>query len=176
MIMVKRTLLLNNDWSPLNFVSDVRALSLVVRGRAEVITVTDSPSTWDEKIRTPSRDFEVPATIRLLSRVQRRWSAPRFRKKVLFNRDGWQCQYCCTNLDWHTITIDHVVPRSRGGATSWKNCVASCRKCNAKKGSKMLQDAGMRLVKIPSEPKVTHYWEVKGTSLWHPDWNSFLTA
>jgi 5-methylcytosine-specific restriction endonuclease McrA len=172
---MRRTLLLNNDWSPLNFVSDVRALSLLNRGRAEIISSSEGLSVWDEKIVSPSREFIVPATLRLLSRVHRRWTAPRFRKNVLFNRDNWQCQYCGTSLDWHTITIDHVTPRCRGGATSWKNCVASCKRCNAKKGARTLQETGMKLSKKPAEPKVTHYWEVRGATQWHPDWDVFIT-
>lgn len=171
---MKNVLLLNADWSPLNFVSSFRALNLLFKGRAEVIFMSDRPSMWDEKVSTATRSFDVPATVRLVERVNRKYSTPRFRKWVLFNRDDWQCQYCGTSLDFRSVTIDHVTPRSRGGATTWKNCVTSCRKCNWNKGSKTLAEAGMHLRKNPADPKLTHFWEVRHQSVWHPDWSSFL--
>lgn len=171
---MKRTLLLNSDWSPLNFVSPVRALNLVMRGRAEVINTGEGPSFWGEKINTPNRSFEVPATLRLVDRVSRKMTMPRFRKWVLFNRDCWQCQYCGTKLDWNSITIDHVRPKCMGGDTSWKNCVASCKKCNWKKGSRTLAEAGMQLRKNPSVPSVIHFWESPSPVTWHPDWLMFF--
>ena len=172
---MKKVLLLNSDWSPLNFVSGIRALNLLLKGRVEVISSGDKPSIWDESFNTPNKSFQLPATVRLLERVSRRYTAPRFKKRVLFNRDNWQCQYCNVKLDWTSITIDHVIPRSRGGATSWKNCVAACRRCNMKKGSRMLSETGMQLRKNPSEPKVTHYWEFSQHSNWHADWDTFFT-
>lgn len=171
---MKRVLLLNADWSPLNFVSSIRALNLLFKGRAELIFMSEKPSVWGEKINTSSRSFEVPATLRLVERVNRKYTAPRFRKWVLFNRDEWQCQYCGVSLDVRSVTIDHVIPRSKGGATSWKNCVASCKKCNWRKGSKTLAEAGMQLRKNPIEPKITHFWESDQQNVWHPDWSSFL--
>lgn len=169
-----RTLLLNSDWSPLNFVSPVRALNLLLKGRAEVISMGERPSLWNEKLCSPSRSYEMPATLRLLERVNRKISTPRFRKWVLFNRDGWQCQYCGVKLEWNNITIDHVTPRSRGGPTTWKNCVASCKKCNWRKGSRTPSEVGMPLRRPPADPKVIHYWEFGSPSSWHPDWTPFL--
>lgn len=173
---MKRVLLLNSDWSPLNFVSDRRAFNLIRSGRASVITVGESPSLWGDYFSTVSRRFEVPATICLVDKVRRKLTSPRFRKSVLFNRDDWQCQYCFTKLDRTSVTIDHVFPRSLGGRTSWRNCVTSCKKCNTRKGSKTLDAVGMRLVTPPSEPKVFHYWDRKVDASWHPDWSYFLAS
>ena len=171
---MKKALLLNSDWSPLNFVSGVRALNLLIRGRAEVITLGERPSFWDDKLTTTTQSFDVPATLRLVERVNRRYStSPKFRKWALFNRDGWQCQYCGLSLSGDNITIDHVLPRSRGGPTTWRNCVASCKRCNIRKGSMLPNEAGMQLRKSPSEPKMFHFWE-SGQSGWHPDWRFFL--
>lgn len=172
---MKKVLLLNSDWLPLNFVSGMRALNLLLKGRVEVISSGDKPSLWDEAFTTSSKSYPIPATVRLLERVNRRYTAPRFKKRVLFNRDNWQCQYCGVKLDWASITIDHIVPRCRGGSTSWKNCVASCRRCNMKKGSRPLSETGMQLRKNPSEPKVTHYWEFSYVTNWHSDWDIFFT-
>ena len=172
---MKHALLLNADWTPLNFVSDTRALRLLYKGRAEVINFDDSPSEWEEYIASTTSKYKIPATIRLLTRVQRKWKAPRFRKWVLFNRDDWQRQYCGTGLDWRTATIDHVHPRCRGGLTTWKNCVTSCIRCNHKKGSKHLSESGLLLKKRPAEPQPNHFWDIRKTSsLWHPDWGAFL--
>lgn len=171
---MKKTLLLNADWSPLNFVSPMRALGLLFKGRAEIIHMGDRKSSWDELMSSPTKSFEMPATLRLLERVNRKYTAPRFRKWVLFNRDDWQCQYCSVKLDWSSITIDHVTPRAQGGATSWKNCVASCKKCNWKKGSSSLIEAGMQLKKNPAEPKVIHFWDFGSHANWHPDWSLFF--
>lgn len=169
------SLLLNSDWTPLNFVSSIRALNLLFNGRAEIITLNEGEahSVWEE-IKTPSRSYQIPATIRLLHRVTRRYTIPRFRKRVLFNRDNWECQYCGIDLDWPSITIDHILPRSRGGETSWYNCVASCKKCNIKKGCRTLLESGMVLRKHPTDPKVVHFWESHGQKVWHPDWSAFL--
>lgn len=167
-----RALILNSDWTPLNFVSSIRALNLLFKGRAEIIEV-DGPSIWEEGIRTSTKSFQAPATIRLLSRVKQRWTTPRFRKVALFNRDDWRCQYCGIFLEKSTISIDHVIPRCRGGETSWKNCVSSCMKCNVKKGSKTPAEAGMRLIKLPIDPQIKHFWETR-TIKWHPDWRFFF--
>jgi hypothetical protein len=171
---MNRVLLLNADWSPLNFVSGFRALNLIFKGRAEVISMSERPSLWNERVSSPSRSFEMPATLRLLERVNRKYTAPRFRKWVLFNRDNWQCQYCGIKLDQKTITIDHVMPRSRGGPTNWKNCVASCKRCNWKKGSRTPSEIGMQLRKNPTDPSVLHFWEYNPHHTWHPDWTAFF--
>lgn len=177
---MKKTLLLNSDWSPLNFVSPIRALSLLMRGRAELISMDDRPSCWNEVVRSPTRSFDMPATLRLVERVNRKYNTPRFKKRVLFNRDNWQCQYCESKLDWSNVTIDHVVPRARGGTTTWRNCVAACKKCNIKKGCKSVSEAGLRLKNAPTDPKVFHFWEwdLAGTGdgalMWHPDWIMFF--
>lgn len=177
---MNRVLLLNSDWSPLNFVSSIRALNLLFKGRAEVILMGEKVSAWDEPISTPSRSYDVPATLRLVERVNVKFAPPRFRKRVLFNRDDWRCQYCGVDLDLRSITIDHVVPRSRGGNTSWNNCVTACRKCNSKKGNRTLSESGMCLRRTPVEPNVDHFWE-RGNehnrrSSWHPDWSLFFSV
>lgn len=173
---MKKALLLNADYTPLHFISDSRAFALVFKGRAEVLDMAGKPSVWDDVLfRTSSVAFNVPATIRLLQRVSRKWTPPRFRKKAIFNRDGWQCQYCRTELHRSNITIDHVHPRSRGGSNSWKNCVASCKNCNRMKGNKTPGEAGMSLVRPPLEPSPLHFWDVpKGGSVWHEDWGIFI--
>ena len=173
---MKRALLLNSDYSPLHFVSDEEAIILFYKGRAEVIAspVTGKPSEWDEVWSSPSTSIAVPATLRVLKRVNKRWKPPRFRKKVLFNRDGWKCQYCGCKLGWTTITIDHVMPQARGGPTSWLNCVSACRPCNRRKDCKTPDEANMKLLKKPANPTPLHFWDALRSDSWHEDWDVFI--
>lgn len=172
---MKRVLLLNATWEPLHFISEMRAIALLVKGRAELINVNgNSLSLWDEFWRSPTTAIQVPATLRLLTRITKKWKPPRFRKKVLFNRDNWECQYCKSGLNYMTITIDHILPSSRGGGTSWHNCVSACKTCNRKKGCKTPDEAGMRLLSSPKEPETFHFWDTVRTSIWHNDWDSFF--
>ncbi|MBM3194337.1 MAG: HNH endonuclease [Chlamydiae bacterium] len=171
-----RVLLLNADWSPLQFISDVRALRLLMRGRAEVITISDSPSFWDSSYNTVSNSFQVPATIRLYSRVNINPAVSRFRKVILYNRDNWSCQYCQKRLGKSNITIDHVVPKCRGGKTTWKNCVVCCKTCNRNKGAKLPQEVNMQLLKQPIEPRIIHFWNLSDKKDWHKDWEIFIVS
>ena len=174
--MMPRALLLNADWTPLKFVSDVKAFGLLMKGRVEVITLGDAPSMWDEYLSTTTTKFQIPATVRLLQRANIGSSPPRFRKKVLYNRDGWCCQYCKKKLGRGSITIDHVVPRCRGGTTSWKNCVVSCKQCNRDKGSKLPHEVNMKLLKQPTEPRIIDFWDLADKNNWHADWSIFVPS
>ena len=172
---MQKTLLLNADYSPLHFISDFRAFVMVHKGKAEVIDIAGKPSTWSSKIMTSSSHIESPATVRLLSRVTRKWFAPRFRKSAIYCRDNWSCQYCGCHLSKSNATIDHVIPRAKGGSTSWKNCVASCKDCNRTKGCKTPNEASMPLISQPREPKRLHLWDLTRTnSNWHEDWSYFV--
>lgn len=169
---MKISLLLNSDWSPLGFLSPIRALCLVMRGRAEVVSF-EAPSLWDESYSTPTTSYQVPATVRMLNRVDRRHTAPRFRKRVLFDRDDWTCQYCDVKLPPRAITIDHVIPKSKGGPTSWRNCVVCCLECNLRKGPRTPVEADMRLRRQPKVPTAFDFLKANAVN-WHPDWSHFL--
>ena len=171
---MKLSLLLNDDYTPLNFVSPMRALVLLFRGSAEIVSI-DGPSLWNVTYSTPTKEFKAPATLRLKKRVPVVNVIPRFRRKALFNRDDWQCQYCGIDLDDDTVTIDHIIPKTRGGPRSWKNCVTSCKRCNMKKGSRSLSESGLTLLKNPTSPKMHHFWDVQKKNFeWHNDWKYFL--
>jgi len=171
-----RVLLLNADWAPLQFISDIRALRLLMKDRAEVIAIDETPSMWDEFYSSISTSFQVPATIRLYSRVQVNPTVSRFRKRILYNRDDWSCQYCYKKLGWGNITIDHIVPKCRGGKTTWRNCVVCCKICNRNKGSNLPHEANMKLVKQPAEPKIIHFWNLNDKKDWHKDWSTFVMS
>lgn len=168
---MKRVLLLNADWSPLHFITDMRAIVLLYGHKAELV------SEWDEEISSPTTTWQLPATVRLVKYVSKRWRAPRFKRRALFNRDAWTCQYCGDKLGWSTITIDHVKPKSLGGVTSWQNCVSSCGRCNKHKANQTPEGADMRLLKKPVVPQSYHFWNITvGSDEWHPSWKMFFSA
>ena len=172
---MKRALLLNTDYTPLHFVNDHDAITLFYKGRAEIVSgANGKPSVWDEIFNSPSTSIHVPATMRLLTRVNKKWRQPRFRKKVLFNRDGWKCQYCGNKLSWEQVTIDHVMPSSRGGPLSWQNCVTACKPCNKRKANKTPEEAGMKLLQKPVAPHAIHFWNALKSNVWHADWDVYL--
>jgi len=176
---MKRALLLNNNGEPLQFIDGVRAIKLLLKDRVEVASgMTGMPSYWDEYVNSASCQYKLPAVLRLKYYVQTRTykKPPRFQKKVLFNRDAWKCQYCEVELTYSVITIDHVHPQSRGGKTTWKNCVTACKKCNSRKGNKTPEEADMRLLKQPLEPNVFHFWDISHRSTWHADWSLFVNS
>ena len=171
-----RVLLLNSDYTPLHFLCDTDAITLFYKGRAEVVLSfeTGEASEWDEVWSSPSTSIRIPATMRLKKYVHKKWKPPRFRKRVLFNRDGWKCQYCNCKLNYSTIEIEHVLPSSRGGKTSWLNCVSACKPCNKKKKNMTPDEAGMPLLRKPSIPTPLHFWDATKSDGWHADWGSFL--
>ena len=172
---MSRALLLNADWSPLRFVSDRRAVMLFMNGRAEVVHdfLSGSSCVWDETFASPCTLIKVPATLRLKRFVNYRWKPPRFRS-VLFNRDGWRCQYCGDKLSDRSIEVEHILPASRGGQTSWSNCVATCKPCNKKKANRTPEEAGMQLLRKPMIPTSLHFWDALKSDDWHETWNAFV--
>lgn len=167
--IMKRVLLLNADYSPLHFITDTRAIVLLYKKKAEQL------AKWDDVVKTASSELELPATIRLVDYVSKHWRTPRFKRRALFNRDAWTCQYCGDKLNWNTITIDHVNPRSLGGVTSWTNCVAACSRCNKKKANQTPDAANMHLLKKPTTPQSYHFWNISVDSdEWHSDWVQFF--
>lgn len=121
-------------------------MSLLMHGLAERIEDSDA------FLRTPSSHFPVPSVIRLRHYVRRRFR-PRiaFNRRNVFRRDNGLCQYC--GLPAAELTLDHVVPRSRKGPTSWDNVVACCRDCNSRKRDRTPEEAGMMLLSRPRAPR-----------------------
>lgn len=174
---MKRALLLNANYTPLHFISDEDAIILFYKGRAEVVQsfTTGLPSEWDEVYNSPSTSIHVPATMRLKHFVNKKWKPPRFRKKVLFNRDNWTCQYCGVKLTARDIQVEHIMPASRGGPNSWLNCVAACKNCNKRKANMTPEEAGMQLLRKPAIPSSLHFWDAARSDVWHDDWAVYLT-
>lgn len=171
---MKRILLLNSSNSPIMFVTPRRAVSLMLRNKVDVL------SNWDEilipNFGVDKKPLMVPATLRLNVWVNRRYKMPHYRRSVVFNRDDYTCQYCGKPVTPNSATIDHVIPRSQGGLTNWKNCVTCCSACNRYKGDCTPEQAGMSLLKPPTTPKPINFWNIKKfDSNWHDDWSNYVT-
>ena len=122
-------------------------MSLWFEGRAEVL------SEYDEKISSPSLTIRLPAVVRLRRNTPTKNRTIRFTRHSVALRDSYTCQYCSKKLTMAHLTYDHVVPKSRGGRTSWNNIVVCCHPCNSAKGSHLPEEAGMPLLKKPKAPK-----------------------
>lgn len=162
-----RALVLNATYEPLSVVTTRRAVVLVLRGRA--IPVVGRDETWSSEREVVT----VPSVVKLTSyvKVPYRRTVPVTRRAV-FGRDGHSCQYCGGQAE----SLDHVLPRSRGGDHSWENVVACCRPCNIRKGDRLPSEAGLVLRAKPQPPR--HYawiYASAGYSL-DPSWQPFLKA
>jgi 5-methylcytosine-specific restriction endonuclease McrA len=156
--------MLNASFEPLCVVSVRRAVVLVLKEKAVVV------SRDDEELHSERMRFPVPTVIRLTHyvRVPFRSRVPLSRRAV-FARDGQRCQYCNRPAE----NIDHVVPRSRGGQHTWENVVASCRPCNARKENRFLDETDLRLHRRPVAPHAT-LWLIATAGSIDPAWEPYL--
>ncbi len=129
-----------------------------------------------EWVRTVRFDLAVPRVIRLLTYDRVPQTTVRLNRRNLFARDGNRCQYCGRKFKSSDLSIDHVVPRSRGGRTEWTNVVCACLRCNVKKGGRTPQEAGMRLVRPPRQPRFSPVITIRAGSPKFRSWKQFLDA
>ena len=157
---MERVILLNQDYSFLNTISWKKAMRLVVKGKVQVVKATTKVITSPEK----TWEMLVPAVIRLISLVRSvyRTRVP-FSKKNVLHRDNFTCQYC--GIKMKKMTIDHVLPVSRGGKSTFENCVASCKPCNNVKNDKTPREAGMSLKRQPTQPTIMEFIRMKMEAL-----------
>lgn len=158
------TLVLNATYEPLGVVSDRRALLLVLADKA--ITVEESGSI----AHSATRAIEVPSVIRLTRyvRVPHRAHVP-LTRRAIFARDHGRCAYCGGTAN----SVDHVVPRSRGGRHQWDNVVAACSRCNRVKADRSVAELGWRLRSTPRQPTGSA-WRILGTGRADPLWADYL--
>jgi 5-methylcytosine-specific restriction endonuclease McrA len=145
--MSSSVLVLNATYEPLNVVSLRRAIVLLLKDKAEVVESTE------RYIRARGLSLPEPQVIRLVYyvRVPYALNVPLSRRAIML-RDDYTCQYCGALLTHDEATVDHVLPKSRGGVTAWDNVVCACQGCNARKGSRTLAEAKMVLLQPPSRP------------------------
>jgi 5-methylcytosine-specific restriction endonuclease McrA len=157
-------LVLNRNWQPIHVTTVVRALVMVWNETAQVMDPEEfrlyAWSDWSLRtpesgalcIRTGRSRLAVPEVICLVHFDRSPSNAVPFSRRNVAKRDHAMCQYCGAQPGLKEITIDHVIPRAQGGATSWTNCVAACVPCNARKANRTPEQAGMRLRRRPSRP------------------------
>lgn len=139
-----RALVLNYDYTPVGVCTVERAFLLIYRDKAEQIQAFEN-----FELRTVSRSFSMPAVVRLVRYINIPYKSVELTRNNIFKRDGFECQYCGSEKD---LTLDHVVPRSKGGPSNWKNLVTACKSCNAQKGNFTPEQAGLPLKQAPFKP------------------------
>ncbi len=171
-VLSQPALVLNESWMAIHTVSVRRALRLVCTGAAKAVLPdsfeTHSFETWAELavhpdepcIRTVKLRVKVPEVILLTRYDGLPNPAAVFSRRNLFRRDHNTCQYCGRRPGTSELSIDHVLPRSRGGRSSWENCVLACMGCNRKKRDRTPSEAGLKLAKKPEKPKWSPLLEI----------------
>jgi 5-methylcytosine-specific restriction endonuclease McrA len=146
-ILQNQVVVFSKNYLPLARIPVKRAIALLVTGQAELL---EFGSTQQWEVRSPSVALQISEHIRLLSgNPERQWKAPPVNRREVFRRDHHTCQYCGSTKH---LTLDHVIPRSKGGPHTWDNVVAACEKCNSAKGDRFLQETGMVLRAKPKAP------------------------
>ena len=128
----------------------------------------------DDFIRTVQFEIQVPRIIRLLTYERFPRQKVKFNRKNLFARDGNRCQYCGKKFPTTELSLDHLVPRSRGGRATWDNIVCACLRCNVRKGGRTPREAGMRLIREPIEPKTSPVLSLNLSHRKYRSWKAFL--
>jgi len=172
-LLERAALVLNRSWRPVHVTTVRRALCMVFRDAARIVSPetlsTYTFSEWldqpltraDLTIRSPSVQLTVPEVILLVHYDRVPCHEAPFTRRNLFLRDEFTCQYCGRKCQTDHLSIDHVLPRSRGGCTSWENCVLACVGCNARKADRTLKEVGLRLLRPPVRPRWTPYLNLR---------------
>jgi len=187
-------LVLNRSFVAVHITNVRRAITLLFRQLAEVVHIEEgqyaahSLDSWRELsslrsafrapdedwVRAVGYDLQAPRVIRLVSCDRGPRQGLRFNRRNVFARDGNQCQYCGKHFPTSELSLDHVVPRSRGGITSWENIVCACVACNVRKGGRTPPEARMNLVRHPVKPKRSPLLTVKLGNPKYESWKSFV--
>jgi len=159
-------LLLNQNYEPLNVCSLRRALVMVLGGKAEIL------ENGRGFIHSVSHSWPVPSVVRLGYMIRRPPPRVRLCRREVFRRDNYTCQYC--GRQTRNLTMDHVIPRHRGGRYEWQNLVSACPACNRHKGGKTVEQAHMQLQRLPWEPKPTGTYLFQSYLADNEEWEKYL--
>lgn len=185
----QQVLVLNRLWQAVNVCTVKRAFTLLFQGHAQVVrTDNRSFSTHDfnswyhisqaepepEMVSTISFKIRIPRVIVLLlfDRLPRK--EVKFTRHNIFDRDKNTCQYCGKVFDRKDLNLDHVLPRDKGGQTTWENVVCSCIPCNSKKANRLLHQSGMHLIRKPSKPKWRPFVHISSMAQADDSWRHFI--
>jgi 5-methylcytosine-specific restriction endonuclease McrA len=164
-----RVLVLNASYEPINVCTVRRAAVLLLKNRAEILEKGDWP------LHAESLTLARPVVIRLLAyvRIPRDAHRRKITRRAVFARDRWTCQYC--GHERGNLTVDHVIPRSKGGESTWNNIVTCCAPCNRRKGDRLPQQVNMQPVRSPKAPNPTIFIHVATPSI-PAAWEQYLVA
>lgn len=163
---MNRVLVLNQDFSPLMVCSVERAFLLVFMNKSELLRAASG-----YRLRSISTSYPMPSVIRLNRYVHAPYKGVTLTRQNIFKRDNFECQYCGTKRD---LTLDHVLPTSRGGPHSWLNLVTACKRCNARKGDYTPEEAGMTMRHKPYKPTYSLFLK-DASGILQNEWEEFLS-
>src|SRR5262245_49859363 len=188
-------LVLNKLFMAIHIISVRRAFCLLCKDLAEVVSLEDGQfatynfTTWrevseyrarhfrredDDWVRTTSSAIQVPRVIRPLSYDKLPRQTIKFNRRNIFARDNNQCQYCGKKFPTTELSLDHIIPRSKGGTSTWENIVCACVSCNVKKGGRTPKEAHLTLIRKPEKPKRSPVLNLKLTQKKYRSWQAFL--
>ena len=188
-------LVLNKLFMAIHIISVRRAFCLLCKDLAEVVSLEDGQfmtydfATWrevsefrsrhfrqedDDWVRTVNSEIQVPRVIRLVDYDRLPKQTVKFNRRNIFARDNNQCQYCGKKHPTSELSLDHVIPRSQGGQSTWENIVCACVACNVKKGGRTPREASLALIRKPEKPKRSPMLNLKLTNRKYQTWKSFL--
>jgi len=188
-------LVLNKMFMAVHVISVRRAFCLLCKDLAEVVTLEEGMfatydfSSWtelsalrsklyrkeeDDWVRTATIEIQAPRVVRLLGYDKVPRQTVKFNRRNIFARDHNQCQYCGKKFATSELSLDHVIPRSQGGATTWDNIVCACVDCNVRKGGRTPRQANLTLIRKPEKPKRSPILNMKLSQKKYQSWQSFL--
>ncbi len=188
-------LVLNKTFAAVHVISVRRAFCLLCKELAEVVSMEEGQfatydfASWselsafraanfrqedDDWVRTPTSEILSPRVIRLLSYDKMPKQTVKFNRRNIFARDHNQCQYCGKRFPTTELSLDHVIPRSQGGGTTWDNIVCACVDCNVRKGGRTPRQANMTLIRKPEKPKRSPLLNLKLSQKKYSSWQSFI--
>ncbi len=167
---MKAALLLNASFEPLKVISWQKAVTLFLAGKAEIV------EEYEHNIRSVSFVIKAPAVVRLLRYVKMGQRKPPLTRINVLARDQFMCQYCGVELTTKEATMDHVIPRSQRGTTTWTNVVTCCSSCNRKKGGRTPKEARMALLSTPVQPDWLPVLRIKLNDNVPRSWLTFLRS
>lgn len=186
-VLDRHVLVLNRSWRPVTTTTVRHAMGLAFTGAARFLRV----ETWelldidawatlpvgddDPALHSVHLTLAVPEITVLTRFNDVPDPSPAFSRQTLYRRDMHTCQYCARRIDHHELSIDHVLPRSRGGRTTWENCVLACLRCNRRKANRMPEEAGLRLLRPPRRPEWSPLARTP-ESRRRPSWRHFVSG
>ncbi len=189
-LLDRHVLVLNRLWQAVNVCSARRAFTLLYQGHAQVVRrdqqnnyLSHDFASWHDFSQTePTNDMvhavrfriRVPTVIVLLIFDRLPSKEVKLTRQNIYERDKHTCQYCARTLDRQELNLDHVLPRQRGGQTTWDNVVCSCIPCNTRKGNRLPHEANMRLLKVPARPRWRPFIHLTYSAGIHDSWRHFV--